>query len=465
MLPLSNLPHTPYNCATRTSQENYFVTQTIEGPVEAVVLLWNRIKADPRIQEVVESSFGLKEERAYTSWGLVLQANERDWGRNFMAEHCKHRILHHNNVKTVYIIEDIRTNQHYVLKEILVLDNIHNLPENNEHDILKKVYASTDALLEGRTGIICVPDIFHELVKISMIYPLYPMDLFNAINYNTALFKTEGFEEKIIVTFVAQLMEALFILKKRGVVHRDIKPENICVDENGNLVLMDFELAVHLDVLTGVHTQQDNVLVGTTLYIAPEAYRRLEYSSSSDVWAVAMVACELHSSVLPWNVNEHMTLDQVGRTIIGNPPQKPKAMSHRLWSLLSKMLRGKPEDRISVEEAMDDPIFASFTFMTHDEDGQMIPGNVFDKHDYMEPVRTLNRERGLLSTHATMSSRERFNKISELNSSPKITRARNVFVENISSPATSPYPSPTMPSREASSNQSSSNGERQEVED
>ena len=413
-------------------QENFFVTQTIEGPVSTVVILWNQIKSDPRIQEIVDSSvsYSLRNERSFESWGLALEANERDWGRNFMTEHCKHRILHHNNAKTVYIAEDMRTNRHYVMKEVLVISHIHDLPESNEHSILTKVHEGLDASLEGRTGVIGVPDIFHELVKISMVYPLYPMDLFNAINFNTDMFKNEGFDEKIIVTFIAQLFETLLILKKRSVIHRDIKPENICVDENGNLVLMDFELAVQAEDCGFL---KQDVLVGTTLYIAPEAYRRLEYSSASDMWAVAIVACELHSPELPWKVNERMTVEEIGRTIVKNPPKKPGAVSDTLWALLSKIfVRG--EDRISLEEAIKEPIFGSYKFITHGEDGTMIPGNVFDRHNHLEPLRRISREHGLLSANAELSSRDRFNMIQKLNTSPNIRNHRNIYVENMSSP-------------------------------
>ncbi|GMH55125.1 hypothetical protein TrST_g2855 [Triparma strigata] len=422
-------------CLRNPFEENFFVTQTIEGPVATVAILWNRIKSDPRIQEIVDSSYSIKNERSFRSWGLALEANERDWGRNFMTEHCKHRILHHNNAKTVYIAEDMRTNRHYVMKEMLVISNIHDIPESNEHSILTKVHEGLDASLEGRTGVIGVPDIFHELVKISMVYPLYPMDLFNAINFNTDMFKNEGFDEKIIVTFIAQLFEALLILKKRRVVHRDIKPENICVDENGNLVLMDFELAVQAEDC-GFHKQ--DVLVGTTLYIAPEAYRRLEYSSASDMWAVAIIACELHSTELPWKINENMTVEEVGRTILKNPPKKPSAISDTLWALLSKIFV-RSEDRISLEEAIKDPIFGSYKFIMHGEDGTMIPGNVFDRHDHLEPLRKISREHGLLSANAELSSRDRFNRVQKLNTSPNIRNHRNVYVENMSSPKSSLY--------------------------
>ena len=171
--------------------------------------------------EIISSTFALKKERTYKTWALSLgsDGSDKDRGKNLMTEHVKHSVIHQSSNKTVFIVDDMHNGKHYAMKEILSVPTIHNLPSTNEHEIVQHIYAGMNMAsggpLEGRTGIIEVPDIFREPVKVSMVYPLYYLDLFQAINYNTEIFRTEGFSEIVIVTFVAQLLEALLLLKKR----------------------------------------------------------------------------------------------------------------------------------------------------------------------------------------------------------------------------------------------------------
>ena len=249
------------------------------------------------------------------------------------------------------------------------------MPCTNEHEILTHIFQGSESqpeFADDRTGIIPIPDIFHELVRVSMVSPLYSMDMFDCLNHHTNVFQAIGFSHEIIVTYMAQLLEALKTLKDRNVVHRDIKPENICIQKNGNLVLTDFELAIIDEGGAGVRPKQD-VLVGTTLYLSPETFQRLEYSYQSDLWAVAMIACELHSPILPWVLNERMHPNEVGCIIINTLPSRPPLMNDGLWSLISRILVPK-EIRITVEEAMNDTLFGerfSFTKTTNEEKVKM----------------------------------------------------------------------------------------------
>ncbi|GMH76725.1 hypothetical protein TL16_g07176 [Triparma laevis f. inornata] len=330
-----------------TFEENYSVSQTIEGPVKQVVLLWNRIKADPRVKEIVDSSYNL---------GGGEEVGDLGHGGSWN--------------KTVFVVEDMHTNLYYAMKEVLVMKNAHGLKVSNESDVLRHIWGKgvEIGLFEGRTGFVRAPDVFRELVKVSMVYPLYPLDLFHAINHNTAMFRTEG----------------------------DIKPENICLDENGNCVLLDFELAVRVQEESNKMVQGRNVILGTSLYIAPETYRRLEYSFATDLWAVAMVCCDLHSSRLPWEIDVTMSLDEVGRAIVGSVPVKPRGIGDELWTFLEKILVGG-EERMGVEEAISDPLFANFEFIKYEEVTEKFEvGNVFDRHEWMSGIREIVRKRGVL---------------------------------------------------------------------
>jgi eukaryotic-like serine/threonine-protein kinase len=88
----------------------------------------------------------------------------------------------------------------------------------------------------------------------------------------------------------ASLVEAHGI----GLIHRDIKPSNIILTRRGGLLdfvkLVDFGLVKAVEPGTAEALTPSDSIVGTPLYMAPEAIRRPEQSDGrSDLYAVAAV--------------------------------------------------------------------------------------------------------------------------------------------------------------------------------
>ena len=89
-----------------------------------------------------------------------------------------------------------------------------------------------------------------------------------------------------------QVLEALAEAHGVGLVHRDVKPANIILCERGGLSdvakVVDFGLVKDLDADGG--TTQDATLVGTPLYLAPEAIRSPVADARADLYSVGAVA-------------------------------------------------------------------------------------------------------------------------------------------------------------------------------
>ena len=113
---------------------------------------------------------------------------------DFMRGHYKHTILHQNKNRTSFLVEDMATRKHYVLKEILITSQTHRLPHTNERDVLKHLFTDSSSRSQetNRTGIIPIPDIFFEPVRLSLVYPFYQMDLFTCITTNIEVSQEEG---------------------------------------------------------------------------------------------------------------------------------------------------------------------------------------------------------------------------------------------------------------------------------
>jgi serine/threonine-protein kinase len=92
---------------------------------------------------------------------------------------------------------------------------------------------------------------------------------------------------------VAQAARALAEAHDRGIVHRDVKPENIFVARIGGdpefVKVLDFGIAKILAEGKGATLTADGVLVGTPVYMSPEALQGAKADARGDVYALGAV--------------------------------------------------------------------------------------------------------------------------------------------------------------------------------
>src|SRR4029079_3641615 len=79
---------------------------------------------------------------------------------------------------------------------------------------------------------------------------------------------------------------------ERGMVHRDLQPSNLMLTLDGTVKILDFGLAKVLSERQNDGLTQDNVMMGTPEYIAPEKARD---SRGADIRAdVYALGCTLY---------------------------------------------------------------------------------------------------------------------------------------------------------------------------
>ena len=140
-----------------------------------------------------------------------------------------------------------------------------------------------------------------------------------------------------------------------GLIHRDVKPSNVILCERGGLSdvikVLDFGLARELDSADGL--SQTGALVGTPLYLAPEAVRSATLDHRSDLYAVGAVGYLLLTGR---PVFEGRTVVEVCGHHMHTPPVSPSKRLGRpvpalLESFILSCLAKDPGDRPQTAEA------------------------------------------------------------------------------------------------------------------
>lgn len=117
------------------------------------------------------------------------------------------------------------------------------------------------------------------------------------LNYLTSVKRLE------IALKVARAINHLHLLPDGPIIHRDIKTANILIDTQLEPYLGDFTLVRQLD--SGQHsmTQYSQNIIGTSVYMPPEAFRG-DISTKFDTFSFGIVLLELLTGMRPFN-EEH----------------------------------------------------------------------------------------------------------------------------------------------------------------
>ncbi|CAA7023719.1 unnamed protein product [Microthlaspi erraticum] len=214
------------------------------------------------------------------------------------------------------------------------------------------------------------------------------------------------FSDEIIRFYAAELVLALDYLHNQGIVYRDLKPENVMIQENGHLMLVDFDLSTNLAPRTpqpspspssssnpsparrkkkrflrfgsfcnsGISPEEEeesnsmgssistassalavsdssraeksNSFVGTEEYVAPEVVNGGGHDFAVDWWSLGVVLYEMLYGTTPFKgLNRTETFFR----ILTRPPNLVGETT-ALRDLIRRLLEKDPSRRISVEE-------------------------------------------------------------------------------------------------------------------
>lgn len=153
--------------------------------------------------------------------------------------------------------------------------------------------------------------------------------------------------------YIRQAALGLEYAHRLGLVHRDVKPQNLLIDEQGQVRLLDFGLAMKCDGDTGDEFSMAMIFghesVGTVEFASPEqADDSLTADARSDIYSLGGTLFAALTGELPFRVTSRDELLQAHKT------QAPRLVTelvpeipHEIASIVNRMLAKRPEDRFA----------------------------------------------------------------------------------------------------------------------
>ena len=156
----------------------------------------------------------------------------------------------------------------------------------------------------------------------------------------------------------AELATVLSRCHERGVIHRDIKPANVFVTADERVQLLDFGIAKIVDHERKLEKlTQENTLLGTPEYMAPEALLSSpDVDASADQYALGVTLYECLAGVVPFEGAYGEVLLKVSTTPLRPLRETRPDVPRVLDDLLARALRRLPSDRFSSIAEMGDAL-------------------------------------------------------------------------------------------------------------
>lgn len=107
---------------------------------------------------------------------------------------------------------------------------------------------------------------------------------------------------EVVRNILEQIAKGLIAFHRLEMIHQDIRPENIMIDKSGSVKIIDFG-STRIEGILEINTfmEQENLL-GTALYSAPEYFLGEAGSRKSDIFSLAAIAYQMLSNKLPYGV-------------------------------------------------------------------------------------------------------------------------------------------------------------------
>src|SRR5437667_77602 len=154
----------------------------------------------------------------------------------------------------------------------------------------------------------------------------------------------------VAVDYARQILAALRVAHRQGLVHRDIKPHNVLVDGEGRVKVTDFGIAR----AGPSQMTEEGSIIGTAQYLSPEQAQGAPVTPSSDLYSLGIVLYELLTGTVPFAGETPVELAMKHLSKVPEPPSRLRPEVPRdLDLVVMRALAKGPAERYQTADEMD----------------------------------------------------------------------------------------------------------------
>ena len=171
--------------------------------------------------------------------------------------------------------------------------------------------------------------------------------------------RNTGLNIYLVANIVRDLASAIYYLHNMNppIIHRDIKPENVLLTKNSKIKLTDFGWSNYIDF----EGEQRSTICGTPIYLAPEMIQNSGHDKHVDIWCLGVLLFELLTGTPPFiGQNRNLLMKNIINVNIVWPSKPRLPIDPDAKDLISKILKKKPNERISLENMIKHNFFIKY---------------------------------------------------------------------------------------------------------
>ena len=199
-----------------------------------------------------------------------------------------------------------------------------------------------------------VIDLYYKLeTDLCIIFVFEKCEEENLENYSFG--KTKDNYQKYFIKIVRSIANAIKVLNDKKVIHRDIKPNNFFlkkidplneeadIEDNCIIKLGDFGSSIKRE-------ENDNLQIGTLLYLPPEIIQNEDYDEKCDMWSLGMTLYKIYNNFTPYGNEKDIDFELIQDKIYSDNFIYKFTDIPTLDVLFKKLLVINPKERMSHEE-------------------------------------------------------------------------------------------------------------------
>jgi serine/threonine protein kinase len=173
--------------------------------------------------------------------------------------------------------------------------------------------------------------------------PYIVMELLDARSLSDILREDGPLPPHRVAQIGLEMLGALEVSHRMGVVHRDVKPGNVLMSKDGRAILTDFGIATMAGDPALTST---GVVLGSPAYMSPERARGLKPGPEADLWSLGATLYSAAEGRPPYDGDNALgTL-----TSVVSDPVEPPRVGGPLAEAILGLLAKEPAERMSIPQ-------------------------------------------------------------------------------------------------------------------